>query len=95
MIDTAIIGAGCAGLTAAIYSLRAGLKPIIFEKSIYGGQIAITSEVENYPAFEKISGAELAQRMYNQAKSLGADIRFEPISSVELSLIHIYGRMGS
>ena len=85
MIDTAIIGAGCAGLTAAIYSLRAGLKPIIFEKSIYGGQIAITSEVENYPAFEKISGAELAQRMYNQAESLGADIRFEPISSVDFS----------
>lgn len=84
MTDVIIIGAGCAGLTAAVYVLRAGLTAVVFEKEMYGGQIAITNEVENYPSIEKISGPELAQNIYRQAQKQGADIRFEEVLSVGL-----------
>ncbi len=85
MTDIIIIGAGAAGLTSAIYAVRAGLTVKVFEKNFYGGQIAETSEVENYPAIEKITGVELATNIYNQAVAQGVEIAFETVSGAELS----------
>ncbi len=85
MIDTIIIGAGPAGLTAAIYCLRNGLDVVIFDKNIYGGQVAITNEIENYPAIQKISGVEFSNSLYNQVISLGGKFIFEEIVSVNFS----------
>ena len=84
MIDVLIIGAGCAGLTAAIYAKRAGHSVVVLEKFFHGGQISVTNEVENYPAIDKISGPELANRIYGQAAALGADIRYEDVLSADL-----------
>ncbi len=84
MFDVIIIGAGAAGLTAAIYAIRAGLKTVVLEGEIYGGQIGIAPEVENFPSIQKISGWQLAQNIYKQAVSQGADIRFEQAASAEL-----------
>ena len=82
-IDVAIIGAGPAGITAAIYALRAGAKVTIFEKNIYGGQTAIIDSLENYPGFSKISGADFANALYNQVVSLGAEFVFSEVKSVD------------
>ena len=83
MFDLVIIGAGTAGLSAAIYGLRAGKSVLVLEASTYGGQIINTPEIENYPAIQKISGFEFATNLYNQAKSLGAEIRIEKALSIE------------
>ncbi|HIT54243.1 MAG TPA: thioredoxin-disulfide reductase [Candidatus Fimivicinus intestinavium] len=85
MTDIIIIGAGCAGLTAAIYAQRAGLHTILLEENFYGGQIAVTNEIENYPAIPSITGPELAQQIYAQAESLGAQFRFEAVTQAELA----------
>lgn len=84
MTDIIIIGAGPAGLTAAIYGLRYGLKVMVFDKGFYGGQVAISPEVENYPAIQKISGVDFSTNIYEQAISLGADIRFEEVENISL-----------
>ena len=76
MVDVLIIGAGCAGLTAAIYATRAGHRVVVLEKLFHGGQISVTNEVENYPAIDRISGPDLANRIYEQAAALGADVRY-------------------
>ncbi len=80
-----IIGAGIAGLTAAIFALRAGIDVTVIESDVYGGQAALTNEIENYPGFEKISGAELSQLVYNQAEKLGAQFIFDEVKSVDFS----------
>lgn len=85
MTDLLIVGAGCAGLTAAIYGIRAGLSVTVLEGGFAGGQIAITDEIENYPGYVKISGPDLAMKIYDQAKALGADIRLEEVVSASLS----------
>ena len=77
MYDIIIIGAGPAGLTAAIYARRASRKTLVLEANAYGGQIINTLEIENYPAEKNISGFDLATKMYDQAKDLGAEIKFE------------------
>ena len=75
--DIIIIGAGTAGLSAAIYGVRAGKRVLVLEEKAYGGQIINTPEVENYPGIAKISGFEFATNLYNQAKGLGATVKFE------------------
>lgn len=84
MIDLIIIGAGPAGLTAAIYALRAGLDVKIIEENIYGGQMSITNEIENYPGFESITGAELSNAMYKQVCKMGGEFIFGRVESVDL-----------
>ncbi len=85
MTDLIIIGAGPAGITAAIYALRAGISVMIFDGNLYGGQAAITSQIENYPAIKSISGAVFAQKLYHQAIDLKANIIFEKVISVNFS----------
>ena len=80
--DIIVIGGGPAGLTAAIYGRRAGRSVLLLEKEGFGGQIASAPKVENYPGFEAISGAELADRFYTQAEALGARIELEEVVSV-------------
>jgi thioredoxin reductase (NADPH) len=82
MYDIIIVGAGPAGMTAAIYALRANKKILVFEAKAYGGQIASSSVVENYPGYEKISGFDLATNMYNQAVKLGAEFKFEMVKKI-------------
>ena len=82
--DVVIIGGGPAGLTAGIYAGRGGLKTVIVEKGLPGGQIAQTEEVENYPGFpEGISGPELAGRMVQQAEKFGARIVMDEVLGIE------------
>ncbi|MBR3329372.1 thioredoxin-disulfide reductase [Candidatus Saccharibacteria bacterium] len=88
MYNTVIIGAGPAGLTAAIYARRAAKKVLVLEAKVYGGQIVNTLDIENYPAEEHISGYDFAMKLYNQAKNLGAEIVFEKVTGIEISGKH-------
>ena len=83
MADIIIIGAGTAGLSAAIYALRAGKSVLVFEQLAYGGQIINTPEVENYPGIKSISGFDFAQGLYEQAVALGAELKYEQVSGIE------------
>ncbi|MBP3804658.1 MAG: thioredoxin-disulfide reductase [Oribacterium sp.] len=82
MTDVVIIGAGTAGLSAAIYTVRAGKSALVLEAASYGGQIVNTPDIENYPGIAHISGFDFATGLYNQAKDLGADIRFERVTGI-------------
>lgn len=82
MYDIIIIGAGPAGLTAAIYAKRAGKTVLVLEKDTFGGQVTFSPKLENYPAFQEISGNELAQRMLEQALALGTDIDMDNVMEV-------------
>lgn len=82
-VDVAIIGAGPAGLTAAIYALRSGLKVSIIEKLMIGGQASLTYDIKNYPGFETISGMELGLKMHAQAESLGAETVYGEVEKIE------------
>ena len=77
MYDIIIIGAGPAGMTAAIYGKRALKKVLVIESKTYGGQIINTLDIENFPCEMHISGFDFATKLYNQAKELGADFVFE------------------
>ena len=83
MHDILIIGGGPAGLTAAIYGLRAGKTVLVIEKGGFGGQIAFSPKVENIPGFAEISGAEFADKLTEQAMGLGADVELETVVSLE------------
>jgi thioredoxin reductase (NADPH) len=79
-----IIGGGVAGLSASIYAARAGLNPILISGFPYGGQLMLTSEVENYPGFESILGSELIDKMRKQTQKFGTKIIDDNVDHVDL-----------
>ena len=81
--DIIIIGAGPAGMTAAIYGQRAGKSTLMIEAKAYGGKIINTPDIENYPGFEHISGFEYAQKLYSQATALGAELVYATATGIE------------
>lgn len=83
MYDIIIIGAGPAGLTSAIYARRSMKKVLVLEALNYGGQIINTLSIDNYPANPNISGFDFATAIYNQAKDLGAEIKFEKVIEIK------------
>ncbi len=83
--DSIIIGAGPAGLSAAIYARRAGLSVLVFDKEVWGGKTVNTSEIANYPTIMNISGPEFAMKLYEHADALNAEILLENVIEVKLS----------
>lgn len=82
MYDIIVVGGGPAGLTAAIYALRAGKNVLVIEKGGFGGQIAFSPKVENIPGFSQIGGSEFAEQLTEQALALGADAEIETVTAV-------------
>ena len=85
MYDVIIVGGGPAGFTAALYSARAKMKTMMIEKTVTGGQMAISVEMENYPGFEEpINGFELAQKMEKQMLKFGAELVYDDVLEMRL-----------
>ncbi|MFB9860409.1 thioredoxin-disulfide reductase [Salinicoccus siamensis] len=81
--DVVIIGAGPAGMTAAVYASRANLKTVMLERGMPGGQMANTEEVENFPGFDFITGPELSTKMFEHSQKFGAEYKYGDIKSIE------------
>ena len=84
MYDTIIIGAGPAGMTAALYAARSNLKVALLERGIYGGQMNNTADIENYPGYAAISGPELAEKMFEPLEKFGVEHLFGQLVKIEL-----------
>lgn len=82
MYDIIIVGAGPAGMTAALYAKQAGKNILVLEKEAYGGQILKAHKVKNYPGFSEISGFEFATKLYNQLTNLNIEIKFEEVLKI-------------
>ena len=83
MYDIIIVGAGPAGMTSALYALRANKKVLVLESKSYGGQIINANLVENYPGLPNVSGFEFANNLYNQIKDLGVELKYETVIRIE------------
>ncbi len=82
MHDLVIVGGGAAGMTAALYALRAGKSVMVLEKNAFGGQIAYSPKVENFPGTESMSGNDFADRLFNQVINLGAEFDIVTVSGI-------------
>ena len=80
--EVIIVGGGPAGLTAGLYSQRAALKTVLFEKGLPGGQIAISKNVENYPGLEEITGFDLAEKMLRHARNFGLQVVQQEVAEI-------------
>ena len=83
--DAIIVGAGIAGMTAAIYLRRAGKSVLVLENKVQGGQIINTLNIENWPGDFRVSGADLSKKIYDQMSDLGAETRYEEVEFIEKS----------
>lgn len=83
MLDILIIGAGAAGMTAALYALRSGKSVLVLEQETIGGQVAISPRVENFPSIAHISGEDFADKLFEQISALGAHVELEKVLSVK------------
>lgn len=83
IFDIIVVGCGPAGMAAALYATRSGKKVLILEKETIGGQIALAPKVENFPSIDSITGAELADRMFNQIFELGVSFELECVEKIE------------
>jgi thioredoxin reductase (NADPH) len=83
--DIVIVGAGPAGLAAGLYAGRARRRTLLIERKVTGGQISLTSDVENYPGIDRINGVELAQRMHEQASKYGLETAYSDVTAVDQS----------
>ncbi|HYM15726.1 MAG TPA: thioredoxin-disulfide reductase [Dehalococcoidia bacterium] len=81
--DIAIIGGGPAGLAAGLYAARARRRTLLLERKVMGGQISLTSDVENYPGFDTINGFDLAQRMHQQAEKYGMETASAEVTAID------------
>ena len=95
LYDVVIVGGGPGGLSAGVYAMRAGLKTILIEKGVAGGQVAVSDSVENYLGFEKISGYELSQKFMQHAQSYGMEIVQEEVVALEPGLDFHSVRLGN
>ncbi|MBE0584931.1 MAG: thioredoxin-disulfide reductase [Desulfofustis sp.] len=84
--DVIIVGGGPAGLTAGIYAMRAAMKTVLVERGMFGGQVAITKEVENYPGFQHVGGIELGEKFLEHARSYDLEIREKEVVATEPGL---------
>ena len=82
MYDTIIIGAGPAGITAALYAARSNLKVALIERGIPGGQMNNTSDIENYPGYTNISGPELAEKLFEPLENLDGEHLFGAVEKI-------------
>ncbi len=87
MHDIIVVGGGPAGLTAALYALRAGKRVLVIEKNGFGGQMTFSPKIENYPGYTSISGSELADKMVDQVLEQGADVAVEEVKYINLNPI--------
>ena len=96
MHDIIVIGGGPAGMTAALYALRNNKSVLILEKEAFGGQIATSPRLENYPTIESISGSEWADRLFEQITNLGAEFELEEVESIskEDNVFHVKTNYG-
>ena len=94
--DIIIVGAGPAGMTAALYARRAEKSVLLIERENFGGQTVYSPKIENYPAMGQISGNELADKMVEQVIEMGADLGLETVTGILLSsLVSLTSRMRS
>src|ERR1700751_1910834 len=95
ILNVVIIGSGCSGHTAALYSARANLKPLVIEGHEPGGQLSITTLVENFPGWpEGIQGPQLIENMKQQAARFGAEFRMGNVSAADLSKLPLELKVG-
>ncbi|WP_214746041.1 thioredoxin-disulfide reductase [Exiguobacterium sp. s189] len=94
--DVIIIGAGPAGMTAALYASRANLSTLMIERGIPGGQMANTEDIENYPGYDSILGPDLSQKMFDHSKAFGAEYAYGDVQSIsdetEYKIVHAHNR---
>ncbi len=87
--DIVIVGAGVAGLSAALYAARGGAKAVVLEKDAPGGQLMLTESIENYPGIETVGGVELAQQILAHATKFGAEVRYEGVKELDPQDDHV------
>ncbi|WP_214777970.1 thioredoxin-disulfide reductase [Exiguobacterium sp. s22] len=94
--DVIIIGAGPAGMTAALYASRANLSTLMIERGIPGGQMANTEDIENYPGYDSILGPDLSQKMFDHSKAFGAEYAYGDVQRIsdetEYKIVHAHNR---